>query len=118
MREKNYDWKKKQKKPKTKRYMGNNWCYYKIAIVRGKTLSIYDTYVKILVYLYTTDKQINLFAIGYIVNPSLSVNKVFIKQVEKYLRVTFHEIIIENIRYNMRNKDRCVIALKMFYESK
>ena len=46
---------------------------------------------KILVYLYTTDKRIIPFAIGYMVNPTLRVNKLFIEQVEKYLRATFHQ---------------------------
>ena len=38
---------------------------------------------KILVYLYTTYKQINPSAIGYMIKPTLHVNKVFRKQVEK-----------------------------------
>ena len=32
---------------------------------------------KILVYLYTTEKQISQFSIGYMVNPKIHVNKVF-----------------------------------------
>ena len=32
---------------------------------------------KRLVYLYTTNKQINQFEIGYMVNPSLHVDKLF-----------------------------------------
>ena len=73
---------------------------------------------KILVYLYTTDKRINQFAIGYMINPTLHVNKVFIEQVEKCLRATFHPNTTEIIRHVMRKKDKCVIALIMFYESK
>ena len=37
---------------------------------------------KILVYLYATDKQINQFAINFIINPTFQVNKVFIEQVK------------------------------------
>ena len=42
----------------------------------------------------------------------------FIEQVEKWVRATFNENKIENIRYVMKNKDTCVIALIIFYESK
>ena len=42
----------------------------------------------------------------------------FIEQVEKCLRSTFHKNTMENIRDVMRKKDTCVIALIMFYESK
>ena len=38
---------------------------------------------KILVCIYTTEKKINQFSIGYMTNPSLRVNKVFREQVEK-----------------------------------
>ena len=37
---------------------------------------------KRLVYLYTTDKRMNLFEIVYMINPTLHVNKVFREQVE------------------------------------
>ena len=35
-----------------------------------------------LVYIYTTEKQINKFAIGYMINPSLHVNELFIDKIE------------------------------------
>ena len=56
---------------------------------------------KILVYIYTTDKSFNQFEIGYIINPTLHVNKVF----------------IENIRSVIGKKDTFVIAVIMFYYS-
>ena len=34
---------------------------------------------KRMVCIYATDEQINQFAIGYVINPSLHVNKVFIE---------------------------------------
>ena len=37
---------------------------------------------KIIVHLYATYEQINQFSIVYMINPSLHINKVFIKQVE------------------------------------
>ena len=50
--------------------------------------------------------------------PSLHINKVFREKFEKFLRDTFNLNTMENIRYVMKNKDTCVIALIMFYESK
>ena len=73
---------------------------------------------KILVYLYTTYKRINKSVIDYMINPTLHVNKVFRGQVEKFLRATFHPNTMEIIINIMRNKDTCVIALIIFYESK
>ena len=52
------------------------------------------------------------------INPSLHVNKVFIEQVEKLLRATFHENEMDNIRYFMRKKGTWVIAIIMLYDSK
>ena len=33
-----------------------------------------------MVYIYTSDEQINHFAIGYMINPSLHIDKVLIEQ--------------------------------------
>ena len=63
------------------------------------------------------NKLINL-QIGYIINTSLHINKVFIEQVEKFLRATFHENTMETRIDVVKNKDKFVIALIMFYESK
>ena len=56
--------------------------------------------------------------IGYIINPSIHINKVFREQVGKFLRATFHDNTIENIKYVMKKKNTCVIALMVFYGSK
>ena len=37
---------------------------------------------KILVYIYTSEKRINQFEIGYMIKPTLHVNKVFREQVK------------------------------------
>ena len=71
-----------------------------------------------MVYLYATDEQINHFQIGYMIHYSLHINSFFIEQVLKFLRATFHENKMENIRDVMRKKDTCIISLIMFYESK
>ena len=60
----------------------------------------------------------NQFAIGYIINPTLQVNKVFIEKVKKLLRANFHPNTMEYIRDIIINKDTCVIALIMFYDIK
>ena len=71
-----------------------------------------------MVHLYSTYELINQFEIGYIINPSLYVNKVFIEQVGKCLNTTFDEKTMLPIRYVMKNKNTCVIALIMFYDNK
>ena len=45
---------------------------------------------KIMIHFYSTDENINQFAIGYMINPSLNCNKLFRQQVEKLLSVLFH----------------------------
>ena len=71
-----------------------------------------------MIILYVTYKQINQFSIVYMINPSLHINKVFREQVEKFLRATFHENKMENIRDVMKKKDTCVIVLMLFYDNK
>ena len=71
-----------------------------------------------MVYLYATDEQINHFQIGYMIHYSLHINSFFIEQVLKFLRATFNENKMENIRDVMKKKDTCVIALMMFNENK
>ena len=73
---------------------------------------------KILVYLYTKYKQTNQFKIGYMINRSLHVNKVFREKVEKFSRDIYHENTMKNIKNVMRKKNTCVIALIILYESK
>ena len=73
---------------------------------------------KIFVYVNTTEERIHKFVIDYIINPTLHVNKVFIYQVEKFLRDTFHKNTMEGIINFMIKNDTCVIALVMFYETK
>ena len=71
-----------------------------------------------MVHLYSADGCINQFKIGYMINPSLQVNKVFIEQVENFLNDTFHENTMENIRDVLRKKNTCVIALIIFMRIK
>ena len=59
---------------------------------------------KTMVQLYYTDESIIQLSIGYMIYPSLHVNKVFREQVENLLNATFHENTMENIRYVLKNK--------------
>ena len=72
---------------------------------------------KIMVHCYYTDETIDKFAIGYMINPSLNRNKVFRVQVEKCLSISFDSMTMENIRYCLKNKNKCVMALIMNYEN-
>ena len=44
---------------------------------------------KVMVHCYTSDENINKFAIGYMINPSLKFNNAFRKKVGKCLGVFF-----------------------------
>ena len=61
----------------------------------------------------STEKQDNKFLIGYMVNPTLNVNKVFRYQVEKFLTYIFHRSTMSGIRNDIKNYS-CVIALLIF----
>ena len=60
---------------------------------------------KIMVHLYSTDERIHRFSIGYMVNSSLHVNKLFIEQVEIILNATFHERTMVPIIYVMKKEE-------------
>ena len=72
---------------------------------------------KIMVHFYSINDSINQFAIGYMINPSLNFNKVFREKVQMFLSVTFNEKTMETIKNCLRKKNRCVMALIMFYEN-
>ena len=70
-----------------------------------------------MVHIYSIDNIINLFSIGYMINPSLHVNKLIREQFEKLLNAEFYEKTMETIRGCLKNNNTCVIALIMFYEN-
>ena len=49
------------------------------------------------------------------INPSINCNKLFREQVEKFLGVSFQENVMETIIYCLGKKNKCIIALIMFY---
>ena len=73
---------------------------------------------KEIVYINTIEELIRKFSIGYIINPELHANDVFIDQVEKCLKETFHQSTMKGIKKFMIKKDTCVTALVMVYETK
>ena len=70
---------------------------------------------KIIVYINSTEKYMNQFAIGYMVNPKLNVNKVLIYQVEKFLKYKFHSNNMSGIKNIFKKENTCVIVLVMFH---
>ena len=72
---------------------------------------------KIMIHCYSTDENINQSSIGYMINPSLNCNKLFIIQVETYLSLSFAAIIMETIKYCLKNNNTFVMAPIMIYEN-
>ena len=73
----------------------------------------------------STEKQDNKFLIGYMVNPTLNVNKVFRYQVEKFLTYIFHRSTMSGIRNDIKKlfvryctinfyENRTTITMKVF----
>ena len=55
--------------------------------------------------------------IDYMINPSLHINKLFREQFERCLSAAFHEKTINTIKDSLKDKNKCVMALIMFYEN-
>ena len=72
---------------------------------------------KRMVYCYTTYENINQFAIGYMINPSLKFNNAFITQDKKCLSVSFYYRTMKNITIFLMKKNIFVMALIMIYEN-
>ena len=70
-----------------------------------------------MVHIYSTEKKIHQFAIGYMINPSLHINNVFITQVQKCLGCSFYIETMKNIRDCLLNNNTSVMALIMIYET-
>ena len=86
--------------------MGVLWCYYAIVIVRSESLLTLIAYVQNFIYINNTKKRINLFAIVYMVNPILHVNKVLREQVDTCLRENFHRSTMTGMKL-FKNKYVC-----------
>ena len=72
---------------------------------------------KIIVCCYSTDETINQFEIGYIINPSINYNKLFIVQFEKFSSLSFATRTMETIKDCLRKENTRVMALIIIYEN-
>ena len=68
---------------------------------------------KIMVHIYTTEKTIHQFAIGYMINPSLHFNKIVKAQVETFLGCSFSISTTKTITKILMKKNTSVMALIM-----
>ena len=91
--------------------MGTTYCYSTNSNSRGKSSSTYITSVQKMVHIYTTEKTIHQFSIGYMINPSLHDNMVFREQVQKLLGCSFSTNTMKNIRDCLLSNNTSVMAL-------
>ena len=72
---------------------------------------------KITVNIYTIDKTVHQFAIGYMINTSLHIDKMFKTQVEKGLGCYISIETMQSIKTCLMRKNTSVMALIMIYET-
>ena len=70
---------------------------------------------KIMVHIYTTYNTVHQFYIGYMINPSLHINKMSKTQVEKCLGCSFSIETIKSIKKILTNNNTSVTALIIIY---
>ena len=64
-----------------------------------------------MVHIYRTEKAINQFEIGYMINPYLNINRIFREQVQKFLGCSFSTKTMKAIRDCLLKKNTSVMAL-------
>ena len=69
------------------------------------------------IWLEETNKRINEFSIGYMMNPTLYRNRAFKDQVKLCLKHTFGTDTNYHISITLQKPNTRVIALVIFYES-
>ena len=67
--------------------------------------------------MFILQKKLFIFAIGYIINPSLHINRVFIKQAQKCLGCSFSTKTMKNIIDCLLNNNTYVMGLVIIYEN-
>ena len=72
---------------------------------------------KRMVYIYTTYNTVHQFSIGYTINPSLHIKKMFKTQVEKLLGYSFSIKTMQSIKFFLTKNNTSVMALIMIYET-
>ena len=67
------------------------------------------------IWLEETNKRINEFSIGYMMNPNLSMNKAFREQVKVCMKTTFSASTMTHISKILLKPNTRVLALVMFF---
>ena len=70
-----------------------------------------------MVHIYTTEKTIHQFVIGYMINPSLEFNKIFNTQVEKCLGYYVSIGTIKTIKKILMKKNISIMELIIIHEN-
>ena len=70
------------------------------------------------IWLEETNKLVNELSIGYMVNPSLSINKAFKDQVKICMKTTFSTMTQQHISKILSKTNTRVLALVVFYETR
>ena len=70
------------------------------------------------IWLEETNQRINEFSIGYIMNPNLSMEKVFREQVKVCMKNTFSTSTMTHISKILLKPNKRVLALVMFFENR
>ena len=73
---------------------------------------------KFFLYIHEINERINEFAIGYIINPTLNVNKSFKDKVEKCMNNMFGTLTQPFIKNVMTKNNTCVLALIRFHNTR
>ena len=72
---------------------------------------------KRMVHIYTAENTVHQLAIGYMINPSLHINKMFKTQVEKCLGCSFSIETMHTIKKFPMKKNTSVMVLIIIYET-
>ena len=70
-----------------------------------------------MVHIYSTEKTIRQFSIGYIINYSRHNNRIFREKVQKFLGYYFSIETMKTIRDFLLKKNTSILALIMIYET-
>ena len=70
------------------------------------------------IWLEETNKRINEYSIGYMKNPSLSINKAFKEQVQICMKTTFGTMTQQYISKILSKTNTRVLELVMFYDTR
>ena len=70
------------------------------------------------IWIEETKEHINVFSIGYMINPTLNINKAFREQVNKFMKNKFVIITQPHIRTISAKNNTRVLALLWFYDTR